>query len=64
MTDHRIAKRDNLAVSGIFEVRGEREIIVDNILLAIEEMEENKSHGTRRGNEYGPEATGGGTRYT
>lgn len=40
--DHREASQANRAASGIIEVRGEREVLLDDIVLAIDEFEEHR----------------------
>lgn len=42
VADHRIARRANEAASGIIEIRGEREELLDDIVLAVDEMEEGR----------------------
>lgn len=42
VADHRIAVKRNGAASGIIEVRGERELLLDDIVLAVDEWEEGR----------------------
>lgn len=42
ISDHRLAVRNNAAASGIIEVRGEREQLLDDIVLAMDEWEEKR----------------------
>lgn len=42
VSDHRAAVRTNAAASGIVEVRGEREILLDDIVQAVDELEEQR----------------------
>lgn len=40
LSDHRTAVTRNLTASGIIEVRGERELLLDDIMLAVDEFDE------------------------
>lgn len=40
VSDHREAVKNNATASGIIEVRGEREMLLDDVVLAIDEFEE------------------------
>ena len=42
LSDHRLAARDNAAASGIIEVRGERELLLDDFVLEIDEWSEQR----------------------
>ena len=42
VSDHRLAVRNNAVASGIIEVRGEREDLLDDIVLAMDEWEEKR----------------------
>lgn len=42
IADHRVARRQNESASGIVEIRGEREELLDDIVLAVDEMEEGR----------------------
>lgn len=42
VTNHREATKSNTSASGIIEVRGEREILLDDIVLAMNEADETR----------------------
>ena len=42
ISDHRTAVKRNINASGIIEVRGEREVLLDDIVLAVDENDEKR----------------------